>query len=101
MFTEFLRNDPDDHIAATTRRITHDDAHRFVRKGLRDDSWRFRITVLGDYLAKICLWMKAGPTCYPDAPQFQRVLEAAGLRVRIEPMWGGTPFNNFLIVGER
>jgi hypothetical protein len=45
--------------------------------------------------------MKAGPTRYPDAAQFQRVLSAAGLSVRIEPMWGGTPFNNFLIVGKR
>lgn len=72
-----------------------------IRSGLRDDSWRFRITVLGDYLAKYTFWMKAAPTCYPDAAQFQRVLGAAGLKVRIEPMWGGTPFNNFLIVGER
>lgn len=72
-----------------------------IRSGLRDDSWRFRITVLGDYLAKACLWMKAAPTRYPDEVQFQRVLGAAGLKVRIEPMWGGTPFNNYLIVGER
>jgi 2-polyprenyl-3-methyl-5-hydroxy-6-metoxy-1,4-benzoquinol methylase len=72
-----------------------------IRSGLRDDSWRFRITVLGDYLAKATLWMKAAPTRYPDAAQFQRVLAAAGLSVRIQPMWGGTPFNNFLIVGER
>jgi 2-polyprenyl-3-methyl-5-hydroxy-6-metoxy-1,4-benzoquinol methylase len=72
-----------------------------IRSGLRDDSWRFRITVLGDYIAKLSFWMKAAPTRYPDAAQFQRVLTAAGLKVRIEPMWGGTPFNNFLIVGER
>lgn len=72
-----------------------------IRSGLRDDSWRFRITVLGDYLAKVTFWMKAAPTRYPDAGQFQRVLGAAGLNVRIEPMWGGTPFNNYLIVGER
>jgi len=72
-----------------------------IRSGLRDESWRFRITVLGDYLAKFTFWMKAAPTRYPEAEQFQRVLNAAGLNVRIEPMWGGTPFNNYLIVGER
>lgn len=72
-----------------------------IRSGLRDDSWRFRITVLGDYLAKVTFWMKAAPTRYPEAEQFQRVLGAAGLKVRIVPMWGGTPFNNYLIVGER
>lgn len=72
-----------------------------IRSGLRDDTWRFRITILGDYLAKATRWMKAAPTRYPDAAQFQRVLGAAGLSVRIKPMWGGTPFNNYLIVGVR
>ena len=76
-------------------------AKLIVRSGLRDDSSRFRITVLVDYLAKACFWMKAAPTRYPDAAQFNRVLTAAGLKVSIQPMWGGTPFNNFLIVGER
>ena len=45
--------------------------------------------------------MKAAPTRYPDAAQFQRVLEKAGLEVSIQPLWGGTPFNNFLIIGQR
>lgn len=72
-----------------------------IRSGLQDDTWRFRLTVLGDYLARLTFWMKAGPTRYPDAEQFRRVLTAAGLEVRIEPMWGGTPFNNYLIVGSR
>lgn len=72
-----------------------------IRSGLQDDSWRFRITVLGDYLAKATLWMKAAPTRYPTAGQFREVLTAAGLQVRIEPLWGATPFNNHLIVGSR
>lgn len=96
----FTESEQDALLTAAAKRIAPG-AKLIIRSGLRDDSWRFRITVLGDYLAKICLWMKAGPTCYPEAPQFRRVLEAAGLRVHIEPMWGGTPFNNFLIVGER
>lgn len=72
-----------------------------IRSGLQDNSWRFRITVWVDYFAKFCLWMKAAPTRYPDAAQFQRVLEKAGLEVSIQPLWGGTPFNNFLIIGQR
>ncbi|MBB5036257.1 class I SAM-dependent methyltransferase [Prosthecobacter dejongeii] len=72
-----------------------------IRTGLRDDSWRFRVTVLGDYLAKITFWMKAAPTCYPDAEQFRDVLSKAGLQVQITPLWGGTPFNNHLIVAQR
>jgi 2-polyprenyl-3-methyl-5-hydroxy-6-metoxy-1,4-benzoquinol methylase len=71
-----------------------------IRSGLRDDSWRFKITVAGDWLAKATLWMKAAPTHYPSADDFQRILSPYG-HVRIEPLWGGTPFNNHRIVLER
>lgn len=71
-----------------------------IRSGLRDRSWRFRITVAGDLLAKATFWMKAAPTHYPTADDFQRILAPAGT-VRISPLWGGTPFNNHLIVLDR
>lgn len=72
-----------------------------IRSGLREATWRHRVTVFGDWLAKVTLWMKAGPVCYPTQDQFERVLGQNGLQVRLEPMWGGTPFNNYLIVAER
>ena len=68
-----------------------------IRSGLRDDSWRFKITVAGDFLAKATFWMKAAPTHYPAAADFHRILSGFGL-VEIAPLWGGTPFNNHLIV---
>jgi hypothetical protein len=58
------------------------------------------VTVAGDLLAKLTFWMKAAPTHYPDAADFQRILSPYG-RVRIEPLWGATPFNNHRIVLER
>ena len=72
-----------------------------IRSGLQDDSARFRITVAGDWLAKLTFWMKSGPVCYPDCELFESVLGSAGLKVQISPLWGGTPFNNHLIVAER
>ena len=68
-----------------------------IRCGLRDSSLRFKITVAGDLLAKATLWMKAAPTHYPAAEDFHRILSPFG-RVEISPLWGGTPFNNHLIV---
>jgi SAM-dependent methyltransferase len=70
-----------------------------IRSGLRDDSRRFKVTVFCDYIAKATAWMKAAPTHYPAAEDFQRILSPHG-RVRIRPLWGGTPFNNHLIVLE-
>jgi 2-polyprenyl-3-methyl-5-hydroxy-6-metoxy-1,4-benzoquinol methylase len=96
----FTEAEQDALLTAAAARVSAG-AKLIIRSGLRDDSGRFRITVLVDYLAKACFWMKAAPTRYPDAAQFQRVLSAAGLKVSIQPMWGSTPFNNFLIVAER
>ena len=71
-----------------------------IRSGLRDDSWRFKITVAGDLLARVTFWMKAAPTHYPTAEDFHRILGPFG-DVKITPLWGKTPFNNHLIVLER
>ncbi|MEO5712127.1 MAG: methyltransferase domain-containing protein [Luteolibacter sp.] len=68
-----------------------------IRSGLRDESTRFKITVLGDLLAKATFWMKAAPTHYPTSGDFQRILASFG-SVKISPLWGNTPFNNHLIV---
>lgn len=68
-----------------------------IRSGLRDESARFKITVLGDLLAKATFWMKAAPTHYPTAGDFQRILAPFG-SLEISPLWGKTPFNNHLIV---
>lgn len=71
-----------------------------IRSGLRDDSWRFKVTVAGDIIAKASFWMKAAPTHYPTADDFRRILAPFG-KVAITPLWGGTPFNNHLIVLSR
>jgi SAM-dependent methyltransferase len=70
-----------------------------IRSALRDESWRFKVTVAGDLLAKASFWMKAAPTHYPTSEDFERILSPHGA-VRIVPLWGGTPFNNHLIVLE-
>ncbi len=71
-----------------------------IRSGLQDTSFRFKVTVLGDWLAKMTFWMKAAPTHYPTAEDFHTHLGSLG-RVEITPLWGNTPFNNHLIVLHR
>lgn len=72
-----------------------------IRSCLRDHSQRFRVTVAGDWFAKLTFWMKSAPVCYPARDMFESVLDSAGLKVRIDPLWGVMPFNNYLIVAER
>ncbi len=71
-----------------------------IRSCVRNESWRFRVTIFGDIIAKATFWMKAAPTHYPSAEDFFRILSPFG-NVSVTPLWGGTPFNNHLIVLKR
>ncbi len=72
-----------------------------IRTGIKDRGWRFKVTVLGDLIAKATFWMKSAPTHYPTARSLRETLEGAGLEVTLTPLWGKTPFNNHLLVARR
>ena len=72
-----------------------------IRTGMEAPGWRFRLTKLTDWFAVCCFWMKAAPICYPNPETLAATLEACGLRGTIRPLWGRTPFNNWLAVFER
>jgi hypothetical protein len=45
--------------------------------------------------------MKSAPVTYPRPEMLNTTLESCGLRGSIRPLWGRTPFNNWLAVFER
>jgi len=69
-----------------------------IRSCLKDRGWRFKITLLGDLFAKATSWMRSAPIHYPTHKSITDTLEAAGLRGTLRPLWGKTPFNNYLAV---
>ena len=71
-----------------------------IRGGLRSPGWRFRATQAGDLFSKITFWT-AAPVHYPTAESIRVVLEDCGLSGEIRPLWGRTPFNNYLAVFSR
>ena len=75
-------------------------ARLVIRTGLVDGSRRGLVSRIGDRAANLIGWMQSSPRCYPDADGLRAVLEGAGLQVTIEPLWGRTPFNNWLVVGQ-
>jgi len=42
--------------------------------------------------------MQERPRSYPTADGLRRSLEGAGLQVSLAPLYGSTPFNNWLLV---
>lgn len=76
-------------------------ARLVIRTALGDDSHRGRTSRVTDRLANLIGWMQFRPKCYPDAGALRAQLEAAGLQTSFSPLYGNTPFNNWLIVARR
>jgi SAM-dependent methyltransferase len=72
-----------------------------IRSVLRDASWRFRVTVAEEKLARLLGWMRTPVGHFPVQEDIERPLRAMGLHVRTEPLWGRTPFNSYLITARR
>lgn len=94
--------------AATQRELLHAAAARvapgaalIIRSVLRDNSWRFGITRFEELFMRGVHWMRYGVQHYPSAGELDSPLADAGLRVRITPLWGRTPFNSYLIIARR
>jgi SAM-dependent methyltransferase len=72
-----------------------------IRNVLRDDSWRYRITVAEERFAAALGWMRFATGHFPRREDIESPLAALGFDVRVEPLWGRTPFNSYLIVARR
>ncbi|GHH55165.1 methyltransferase [[Pseudomonas] boreopolis] len=87
-------------LIADTARMLEPGARLVIRCGLDDGSRRGRTSRIGDVLAHVAGWMQERPRCPPTRARLQAELDAAGLRARFTPLYGNTPFNNWLIVAE-
>lgn len=86
-----------DHALSTLR----PGARLVIRAGLGDDTARARTTRATDRLANAIGWMQMVPRHYPTREGLCAQLEAVGLAPTFAPLYGDTPFNNWLIVATR
>ena len=76
-------------------------ARLVIRTGLADHSGRARVTRVVDSLSRALRWMNTGPKRYPERDPLAAQLRGHGLATHFMPLWGRTPFNNWLIVASR
>ena len=69
-----------------------------IRSPVADAGGRSRTTRIADRLAHRIGWMRTRPQDYPTLDGLRAALEAHGLQVDCTPLYGRTPFNNWLIV---
>lgn len=76
-------------------------ARLVIRTGLGDESGRGLTTRITDRLAHTFGWMQEVPKQYPTRAGLDAQLRAAGLAATFKPLYGNTPFNNWLVVAQR
>jgi SAM-dependent methyltransferase len=72
-----------------------------IRSPVADDGRRSRTTRIADRLAHRIGWMRTRPRDYPTLDGLRGSLETHGLHVDCTPLYGRTPFNNWLVVARR
>lgn len=98
---QYLTADDQRRLIANAMEMLVPGARLVIRTALGDDSHRGRTSRLTDRLANLIGWMQFRPKCYPDADALRAQFDAAGLQTAFSPLYGNTPFNNWLIVASK
>jgi 2-polyprenyl-3-methyl-5-hydroxy-6-metoxy-1,4-benzoquinol methylase len=77
------------------------DALLVIRTGMEDRSWRTQVTRAADMAGRLIRWMNTAPRRYPTREQLTECFSRHGLHSEFTPLWGNTPFNNWLVVARR
>lgn len=72
-----------------------------VRNVLRENHWRFQATVLEERILYATRWMQSPARHFPSREEIEAPLRALGFDLHVQPLWGRTPFNSFVIVARR
>lgn len=86
-------------ILANAARAAGEDGVVVIRQGLRDGSWRYRLTAFVDGLARMVRWMKAEQLNFPTRAEVEEPF--AGFEAEVRPLWGRMPYNSYLFVFRR
>ncbi|WP_296251380.1 class I SAM-dependent methyltransferase [uncultured Stenotrophomonas sp.] len=78
-----------------------EDARLVIRMTVADGSRRSGVSRVADRAANLIGWMRSRPRDYLDVDAVLAHLQQAGLTVNLTPLYGNTPFNNWLLVARR
>jgi 2-polyprenyl-3-methyl-5-hydroxy-6-metoxy-1,4-benzoquinol methylase len=72
-----------------------------IRQCPRDASTRFRLTHAVEHIGRALCWHKCSTITFPTRETIAQPFRGRGFIEEILPMWGRTPFNNYLFVFRR
>jgi SAM-dependent methyltransferase len=72
-----------------------------IRDCVRDDSLRYRLTLLQERAARAVRWLRAERLRFATRDEITAPFTERGFAVECAPLWGRTPFNNYFFVFRR
>jgi cyclopropane fatty-acyl-phospholipid synthase-like methyltransferase len=98
---QYLDADAQRALLTTAATMLTPGAVLVIRSAIDDASGRARTSRTTDRMAQWIGWMQFRPRSWPTLDGLRAPLEAAGLQVDCAPLYGNTPFNNWMIVARR
>jgi SAM-dependent methyltransferase len=98
---QYLPPDAQEPLISQAAQCVSRDGRLVIRTGLADDSWRSSLTRANDRFGHWVGWMKTSFKAQPSAADLAAVLRRHGLQADFKPLWGRTPFNNYLVIAQR
>ncbi|MDY6946107.1 MAG: class I SAM-dependent methyltransferase [Pseudomonadota bacterium] len=98
---QYLPRQAQGKLLSQAARCVSKEGRLVIRTGLADDTWRSAMTRATDRLGHWAGWMKTAFKAQPSADDLRQALQRHGLHAEFKPLWGRTPFNNWLVVARR
>lgn len=98
---QYLPPDAQEPLISRAAQCVSRDGRLVIRTGLADGSWRSALTRATDRFGHWIGWMKTSFKAQPSAADLTAILRRHGLQADFTPLWGRTPFNNWLVVARR
>ncbi|MGZ7031463.1 MAG: class I SAM-dependent methyltransferase [Thermoanaerobaculia bacterium] len=97
----YLSDDEQNRLLRTVAERVPRESVVIIREGIRDGSWRYRLTYAAELFARSVRWLKAGELNFPTRESIVGPFRERGFEVEVSPLWGRTPFNNYLFMFRR
>jgi SAM-dependent methyltransferase len=92
----YFEEDEQQRILANIARAVPPGGMAIIRDGVRDASWRYFASYIAELFARGIRWIRAERLHFSTVERIVGAFD--GFEAEVMPLWGATPFNNYLFV---
>lgn len=97
----YFRDDEQSQILKNIAAAIPEGGVAIIRDAVRDGSLRYRLTAIQEGFSRAIRWLKAERLNFPTRERITGPFRERGFAEEVLPLWGRTPYNNYLFVFRR